>query len=352
MYVKIFAGILESSIASDTHLRRFFMDLLLLADQEGNVMATRDSIAHRLRTTREEVDWGLAKLMQPDEGSRNPDDEGRRLRAIEGLGYGWQIINYGFYRGIKNADELRAANVARQADFRARKASGMEQQMRQQNGRCGCCGERFETPFAKYVAQDHDHRTGKQRALLCASCNTTVGLLENGRTLHAGPKRDLAEQYVKRYVTLHNENNPSEADAGSEAKEPCPSPIGDVHAAVNGSDLLGDQIESKKRKPCPVAEIVSAYHDLLPELPKVFKITKARRGQIEARWREDLTDLDDWRLYFTRVRSSAFLMGKEPAGIGRSKPFIADLEWLTKEANFSKINEGKYDGKIQGKRNR
>lgn len=279
MYVKIFAGILESSIASDTHLRRFFMDLLLLADQEGNVMATRDSIAHRLRTTREEVDWGLAKLMQPDDGSRNPDDEGRRLRAIEGLGYGWQIINYGFYRGIKTADELRAANAKRQQEYR-----------------------------------DRHKRNGA--------------------------------------VTLRNENNPSEADAGSEAKEPCPSPSGDVHAAVNGSDLLGDQIETKKRKPCPVAEIVAAYHDLLPELPKVFKITKARRGQIEQRWRDDLTDLDDWRLYFTRVRSSAFLMGKEPAGMGRSKPFIADLEWLTKEANFSKINEGKYDGKVQGKRNR
>lgn len=98
------------------------MDLLLMADQEGNIMATRDAIAHRLRTTREEVDWGLGLLMEPDPGSRNPDDDGRRLRAIDGLGYGWQIVNYGFYRGIRSAEELREANRKRQADFRARNA--------------------------------------------------------------------------------------------------------------------------------------------------------------------------------------------------------------------------------------
>lgn len=121
MYVKIFAGILESSIASDTVLRRFFMDLLLIADQEGNVIATRDAIAKRLGTTRQEVDWGLEKLLEPDPESGNPDNDGRRLEQIEGRGYGWRILNYGFYRDIKTATELRAANAKRQADFRARK---------------------------------------------------------------------------------------------------------------------------------------------------------------------------------------------------------------------------------------
>lgn len=121
MYVKIFAGILESSIASDTKLRRFFMDLLLIADQDGNVVATRDAIAKRLGTTRDEVDWGIEKLQQPDPDSGNPENDGRRLEPMEGRGYGWTILNYGFYRDIKTASELRAANARRQAEFKARK---------------------------------------------------------------------------------------------------------------------------------------------------------------------------------------------------------------------------------------
>jgi len=34
----------------------------------------------------------------------------------------------------------------------------------------------------------------------------------------------------------------------------------------------------------------------------------------------------------------------EPTG-NRSKPFIADLEWITKQGNFLKILEGKYDNR-------
>jgi uncharacterized protein YdaU (DUF1376 family) len=88
----------------------------------------------------------------------------------------------------------------------------------------------------------------------------------------------------------------------------------------------------------PYHEIVNLYHEILPMLTKVAKLTNKRRSQIKARFYEsDKTqDLDWWKTFFETVRDSNFLTG----GNGRSwKP---DLEWITKQENFIKICEGKY----------
>ena len=45
--------------------------------------------------------------------------------------------------------------------------------MKQQNGLCAVCGKQ---PGKKRFAIDHDHRSGKNRGLLCTSCNTGLGL--------------------------------------------------------------------------------------------------------------------------------------------------------------------------------
>jgi len=44
-----------------------------------------------------------------------------------------------------------------------------------QNGRCRICGKRFRPGRPPQV--DHHHKTGAVRGLLCAYCNTTIGLL-------------------------------------------------------------------------------------------------------------------------------------------------------------------------------
>ena len=93
---------------------------------------------------------------------------------------------------------------------------------------------------------------------------------------------------------------------------------------------------------CPYEQIVQIYHEELPTLPRVARLTVARKAQIKARWNEDNQDLDGWRTFFKYIGQSDFLMGRSKARKDSATPFQADLEWITKAANWIKIVEGKY----------
>lgn len=100
---------------------------------------------------------------------------------------------------------------------------------------------------------------------------------------------------------------------------------------------------SAKADPVPVRQIVELYHKMLPKLPKCQKITKARESAIKQRWREDLPALTNWENYFHYIGQSPFLTGRVEPTNGRPA-FIANLEWITKAANYTKILEGRYHG--------
>ena len=51
------------------------------------------------------------------------------------------------------------------------------QMMIEQGGVCAVCGEECST--GRRLAVDHDHETGKVRALLCLHCNRAVGHLKD-----------------------------------------------------------------------------------------------------------------------------------------------------------------------------
>lgn len=92
---------------------------------------------------------------------------------------------------------------------------------------------------------------------------------------------------------------------------------------------------------CPMTEIIDLYHQTLPNLPRVAKLTKTRQGYLRQRWREDLQTLQQWKNFFIYVGQSDFLMGRI-TGNDQRPPFRADLEWLTRPGNFTKVAEGKY----------
>jgi len=92
----------------------------------------------------------------------------------------------------------------------------------------------------------------------------------------------------------------------------------------------------------PYESITNLYHDILPQNPRIAKLSPARKAQIRARWLNGIGDIEAWERYFNIVAGSKFLTGQVPPSRDRSKPFIADIDFLIKEANVLKIVEGKY----------
>ncbi|MDD5245229.1 MAG: hypothetical protein PHU49_14565 [Syntrophorhabdaceae bacterium] len=96
-----------------------------------------------------------------------------------------------------------------------------------------------------------------------------------------------------------------------------------------------------KYPPCPQTEIINLYHKTLPELPRVKHWPENLQVILRTRWKEDPVrqNLDWWEQYFRYVQESDFLMGRT------KEAFVADLEWLVRPKNFTKIANGRYHGR-------
>ena len=121
MFGKIFSQIFDSSIACNPDLRHFFMDMIVLADADGDVDMTPESIAARTRIPLEQVNEHLACLCNPDPRSRTPDKDGRRLELLDDhRDWGWHIINYPKFREIASNEQRKASQRERVNRFRAK----------------------------------------------------------------------------------------------------------------------------------------------------------------------------------------------------------------------------------------
>ena len=126
MYVKVFESILTSSLAEDYQTRHIFMDLLVLADPKGFVDMTPEAIARLTNVPLDVIKPALCKLCKPDPRSRSKKDDGRRLVPLDAeRGWGWRIVNFEAYRGMKDENArreyMRVYMRARRAKHKARK---------------------------------------------------------------------------------------------------------------------------------------------------------------------------------------------------------------------------------------
>jgi hypothetical protein len=108
MFAKVFRQIFDSSIASNHKTRHVFMDLLVLANDEGVVEMTMDAIHRRTNVPLEDVQAAINELCEPDTQSNSPTEGGRRLvRLYDHKDWGWRIVNYEHYRAIRCEQERR-----------------------------------------------------------------------------------------------------------------------------------------------------------------------------------------------------------------------------------------------------
>ncbi|HEX4840867.1 MAG TPA: hypothetical protein VFV60_01750 [bacterium] len=126
MYTRVFQSILDSSL-NCSHVpisaRWLWLVMLLLADEDrtGIVDMPVERLAAQANLSLEDTRTALAVLMAPDPTSRSDEAEGRRLLPIRDSERGWELVNYSKYREIADAENRRASNRARVAEFRAKK---------------------------------------------------------------------------------------------------------------------------------------------------------------------------------------------------------------------------------------
>lgn len=107
---------------------------------------------------------------------------------------------------------------------------------------------------------------------------------------------------------------------------------------------------------CPLQAIVDAYHEGMPNNPRVKILNSARKSAIAARWREasqlacrpfdggcetQKAGIAKWREFFTICARSAFLTGHATPQSGRP-PFVADIDFLMSPTGFTRCLENKY----------
>jgi hypothetical protein len=111
----------------------------------------------------------------------------------------YRKINRDWYerKGQEKKHKYREYSAKRRIELYGISVEEFAELHQKQNGRCAIC-QQEETALhlgkKKRLAIDHDHKTGKVRALLCADCNRAIGMMgDDPARLRA------AAEYILRY---------------------------------------------------------------------------------------------------------------------------------------------------------
>ena len=120
MYGKLFASMYEGSLYGQWQALVTFQQMIVLADCEGRVDMTPQALAARTSIPFEIIEKGIALLEAPDSYSRSADHDGRRIVRVDAARpWGWEIVNYKYYRNLATAEDKRRADRERIAAKRA-----------------------------------------------------------------------------------------------------------------------------------------------------------------------------------------------------------------------------------------
>lgn len=121
-YSKLHSSIVHSSLwSAPDPVRIMFLTLLAMCDRDGIVYGSTSGIARVANVDIGKARVAIEALMSPDQESsdriRSPENEGRRIEAVSG---GFRLLNFEYYRGLRNDDDRRIQNREAQERFRER----------------------------------------------------------------------------------------------------------------------------------------------------------------------------------------------------------------------------------------
>lgn len=110
MYGKIFRQMYKGTLAMRGPWQAIvtFQQMIVLADKDGVVDMTPDAIYRETTIPLDIINIGLEVLERPDPESRSPDEDGRRIiKLSDNRSWGWRIVNFGYYRGLRSEEDRR-----------------------------------------------------------------------------------------------------------------------------------------------------------------------------------------------------------------------------------------------------
>jgi len=116
-----------------------------------------------------------------------------------------------------------------------------------------------------------------------------------------------------------------------------------LSASASASALKEREKKAASKPPCPRLELLSLFNTICAKsgLPTAKEVDGQRAVHMGSLWAKH-PDVEWWKSFFERVASSRFLTGDN------DRAWRADLTWILKPANATKIIEGNYDGRGGG----
>ena len=104
-FTKLFGSIVTSSLwCQDDTVLRVWIGMLATSGPTGKVPGSVPGLANLCRVSIEDMERVLEILLSPDQYSRTPDNDGRRIQKCDG---GWQLLNYVKYREMRDEGERK-----------------------------------------------------------------------------------------------------------------------------------------------------------------------------------------------------------------------------------------------------
>lgn len=123
-FTKLWAEITDSSIWNeDDKTRIVWITMLARMGPDYVVRASVGGLAHLARVSREDCEKALEKLASPDPDSRSPEEEGRRIKKVEG---GFFMINGEKFRQRRGDEEKKAYMREYMRQYRKNKSPGVK----------------------------------------------------------------------------------------------------------------------------------------------------------------------------------------------------------------------------------
>ena len=107
----------------------------------------------------------------------------------------------------------------------------------------------------------------------------------------------------------------------------------ETSSSPTGSADQGEKVDFKR--------VLSLYHSICTDFPKLEKLTDTRKAKIKLRFREMGCEYEKIETLFRKMQASKFMQGDNSRG------WKADFDWLfANDKNWPKVLEGKYDNSI------